>query len=130
MCCVVLLLCYVIQNKAYSGMRVHVSVGIKYREDIPIVTFSQSFDVRVCAGQQLMQNIHDSRRRNPLPGVITTFEKDSGIVIFKGNLDAFDLTSLIGSASHNDFYFGGILFGQIIQVFIDFPKSVVAFKIK
>lgn len=30
---------YVSQNKAYSGMCVHVSVWIKYGENIPIVTF-------------------------------------------------------------------------------------------
>jgi len=91
-------------------MRVHVSIGIKQREDIPIVVLSQISDIRIIACQQLMQDVHDSRWRYPFSGVNATFKENSGIVGLKRDLDAFDLTILIRPTAHDDFHFVRILF--------------------
>lgn len=86
---------------AYRGVCVHISVGIERGEDVPIVTLGQSSDVRIIAGQQLMQNEHDSCRSDPFSSMNATLDEDSGIIRLEGELDAFDLTSLICLAAYD-----------------------------
>ncbi|KYM84416.1 hypothetical protein ALC53_05201 [Atta colombica] len=62
-----------------------------------------------------MQNVHDSRRRYPFPGVNATLKENSRIVGLKRNLDTFDLTFLVRLAAYNNLHFVRIPLGQVIH---------------
>lgn len=114
----------------YLGVCVYISIGIKRGEDVPIVTLGQSPDFCIIAGQQLMQDVHNSCRSNPFPGMNTTLDEDSGIIWLERELDAFDLTSLICFAAYDDLQFVRILLNQVVQVLVNFVKSMVAGEIE
>lgn len=115
---------------AYRGVCVYISVGIERGEDVPIVTLGQSSDVRIIAGQQLMQNEHDSCRSDPFPGMNATLDEDSGIIRLEGELDAFDLTFLICLAAYDGLQFVRILINQVVQILVNFVKSMIAGEIE
>lgn len=85
-------------------MCVYISVGIERGEDVPIISLGQISDVRIIAGQELMQNKHDSCRRDPFSGMNATLDEDSRIICLKGKFDTLDLTSFICLAAYENLH--------------------------
>lgn len=112
--------------RTHRGVRVHVSVRVEHGEDVPVVVLSYVPDIRVLAGQKLVQHVHDEGRRDPFPGVVTTLDEHAGIVRLEGQLDALDLPSLVCPATHDNLHLVGVLLGQVVQVLVDLVESVVA----
>lgn len=107
-------------------MSVNVAIGIDGWEDIPVIGLGELADLRLAAGQELVDEVGDRRRGYPLASVDAALDEDCRPVRAEAQLDALDVATLVSLTAHEDLDLAGILVGQRVEPLVDLVEVVIA----
>lgn len=107
-------------------MGVHVAVGVERREDVPVVGLGEFSDLGLIAGEELVEDVRDRGRRDPLASVNSTLDEDSRFILSKAQFDTLDHPTLVGFTGVDDLDVFGVPIGEGLEVGVDFLDTVVA----
>ena len=107
-------------------MGVDVAVGVERGEHVPVVSLGQPSNLGILAGQKLVDEVSDRRRRYPLAGMDATLDEHSGLALAEAQLHALDVATLVRVSADDDLHLVRVLFGERVQPGVDFLEGVVA----
>ena len=93
-------------------MGVDITIGVEHGEDVPLVRLGQLSDSHVFAGQELVDQISDGRMGDPLTGVDTALDEDSGFALAEAQMHALDLATFVGTTAHDHLHVIRVELGQ------------------